>query len=279
MRFYRSITILALAVVCLSAAAASAQTKRRTKAPAKKAIVATPAATTDAQPAEPVVVKTEPKKNERPTAGEGGPGKGTNGPVKTANDPTYFYEFSQRDFLISKIVIEHDEAGSGKITFTKKMFGDMVTDPLQVSPAVMDRINVAYAALNFLDSTESYQYEKDYSHLGVMTFRLKKGERQRSSVFNYTTNKDAKVLADEYRKLGNQFVWMFDISVARENQPLEAPKLLDALDGMLKRNEISDPAQMLTLLKGMMDDERIPLIARNHAGKLVERIEKGRRRR
>jgi len=107
-----------------------------------------------------------------------------------------------------------------------------------------------------------------------MTFRLKKGEKQRTVVFNYTVNKDAKILADEYRKLGNQFIWIFDITVARENQPLEAPKILDSLDSLLRRNEMSDPAQLIPLLKGLMDDERVPLIARNHAGKLVERIEK-----
>ena len=39
-----------------------------------------------------------------------------------------------------------------------------------------------------------------------------------------------KLLADEYRKIGNQFIWMFDINVARENQPLEAPRIMDALD-------------------------------------------------
>ncbi|MEP6705719.1 MAG: hypothetical protein ABJB34_13010 [Acidobacteriota bacterium] len=219
-------------------------------------------------------MKSEPKKNERP-ASESGVSKGTSLP--NATEPTYFYEFSQPEFVISKIVIEHDEAGRGTITFTKRMFGDKVTDPLQVSAVALGRINNAFAALNFIDSTESYQYEKDYSHLGVMTFRLKKGEKQRTSVFNYTVNKEAKALADEYRKLGNQFIWMFDVSVARENQPLEAPKLLDALEGFLKRNEISDASQMLILLKGMKDDERIPLIARNHAGKLVERIESGKK--
>jgi hypothetical protein len=35
-----------------------------------------------------------------------------------------------------------------------------VTDPITVSPEVMTRINEAYATLNFLDSTENYQYEK-----------------------------------------------------------------------------------------------------------------------
>ena len=85
---------------------------------------------------------------------------------------------------------------------------------------------------------------------------------------------DAKNLADEYRRIGQQFVWIFDINVARENQPLEAPRLLDALDSMVERNEISDAAQMIPLLDELNNDERIPLIARNHAAKLVKQIEK-----
>ncbi|MEO8573677.1 MAG: hypothetical protein ABI481_06880 [Pyrinomonadaceae bacterium] len=270
MHLQRSIVSVLIAAVFLTLAAA-AQTKRGTKTVPKKPLVTSVAPTPSPSPDEPTVVKSEPKKNERP-ASESGMGKGTSVPKDF--EPTYFYEFSQPEFVISKIVIEHDEAGRGTITFTKKLFGDKVTDPLQVSPAALERINNAFAALNFIESTESYQYEKDYSHLGVSTFTLKKGEKQRTSVFNYTVNKDAKALSDEYRKLGNQFIWMFDITVARENQPLEAPKLLDALEGLLRRNEISDPSQMLPLLKGMKDDERIPLIARNHATKLVEKIEK-----
>lgn len=275
MRFYRSVSILILSVVCLTTAAVSAQTKRRTKATPKKPVVAAPAPSPSQSPVEAAVVKTEPKKNERPATSDS-TSKEANTPI--AGDPAYLFEFAQPDFMISKIVIRHDETGRGTITFTKKMFGDTVTDPVQVSATALERINGAYAALNFLDSTQSYQYEKDYSHLGVMTFNLKKGEKQRTVVFNYTTNKDAKVLADEYRKLGNQFIWIFDITVARENQPLEAPKLLDSLDSLLKRNEMSDPAQMIPLLKGLMDDERVPLIARNHAGKLVERIENGKKK-
>jgi hypothetical protein len=213
------------------------------------------------------------KRNERP-AGNGGVEKS----IKAANEPTYFYEFAQPDFVIRKIVIEHDDRGSGKITFTKKLFSDSATDPLQVSPTAMDRINAAYTALNFLDSNDIYQYEKDYSHLGVMTFRLKKGEKDRTAVFNYTTNKDAKALSDEYRKLGNQFIWIFDLSVARENQPLETPRLMDSLESFLKRDEMSDPTQLVPLLKSLIDDERVPLITRNHAAKLIEKIEKERKK-
>jgi uncharacterized protein (UPF0147 family) len=79
---------------------------------------------------------------------------------------------------------------------------------------------------------------------------------------------------DEYRRIGQQFVWIFDIGVARENQPLEAPRLMDALDSLIKRNEISDAAQMIPLLKELSNDERIPLIARNHATRIIKEIEK-----
>jgi hypothetical protein len=268
MSYLKSIIITAV-VVSASAGFVAAQKRTRTKAvPSKTVTTATPLP--NPTPVDPVPVKPETKRNERPTPDK----KPATSKSQALIDPTYFYEFSQPEFDIKKIVIEHDDSGRGTITFTKRMFGDTVTDPITVSPAALERINAAYLALNFIDSRESYQYEKDYSHLGVMTFKLKKGSQERTAVFNFTVNKDAKALADEYRKLANQFIWMFDISVARENQPLESPRLLDALDGLLRRNEISDPSQMMSLLNGMRDDERIPLIARNHAAKLVERIGK-----
>jgi hypothetical protein len=120
---------------------------------------------------------------------------------------------------------------------------------LQLSPATIERVKAIWRALNFLDSTENYQTVRDYSNLGAMKFTMKRDGRTREATFNWTDNKDAKSLADEYRKIGQQFVWVFDINVARENQPLDAPRLLDALDSLIKRKEISDAAQMIPLLK------------------------------
>jgi hypothetical protein len=222
------------------------------------------------------------KKNARPESeSQTPPTEQTNDKVKTDAHPAaadgksvYFYEFSKSDFFISKIYIEHDDHGKGKITFQKKDFAEPVTDPIQLSAAVLERIKTTWQALNFLDSTENYQYEKDFSNLGTMKFTMKKEGRQRAATFNWTDNKDAKTLADEYRRVGQQFIWIFDVTVARENQPLEAPKLLDSLDSLIRRNEISDAAQMIPLLNELSNDERIPLIARNHATKLIKQIEK-----
>lgn len=96
----------------------------------------------------------------------------------------------------------------------------------------------------------------------------------RETKFNWTQNQDAKTLADEYRKISNQYIWIFDINLARVNQPLESPKLMDMIDSYIRRNEVSDATQLIPFLKELGNDERIPLIARNHATRLIEKIGK-----
>ncbi len=250
-----------------------AQTKKR------DSVKKTPKPTATAQPDEKEVqpdVISEPKisgkKNERPT---GGNDKSSITAKSSAeNTPVYIYEFSQPNFTVSNISIELDENGKGNISFTKQSFSDSVSDPVNLSAESAEKLKTLWQNLNFLDSTENYQYEKDYSHLGNMKFTMKKGGRERTAAFNWTDNKDAKALADEYRKIANQYIWLFDFGVARENQPLETPRLMDSLDSLIRRNEINDVGQLIPYLKTLADDERIPLISRNHATRLVQQFEK-----
>jgi hypothetical protein len=60
--------------------------------------------------------------------------------------------------------------------------------------------------------------------------------------------------------------------VARENQPLNAPKLMEVMESLIKRNGLSDPEQLLPLLTELSTEERIPLIARNHALRIMKKI-------
>ncbi len=216
--------------------------------------------------------KTPTKKNERPSDEN----TAENSRIKAAkNPPVYFYEFSQPNFLVSKLFIEHNEDGTGKITFFEQNVEEPISDPIQLSAATLEKVKEIWNALNFLESNEVYQSaERDYGHLGNMTFKMKKDGRERIAKFNWTENKEAKALADAYRKIGNQFVWIFDVGVARENQPLETPRKMDALDSLIRRDEIADPEQMIPFLKELSNDEHIPLIARNHASRIVQQIEK-----
>jgi len=260
--------IILMTFICLLifAAFGIGQTAKRNARPA----VAKPAAT-------PQVVEPDPtptpsaKRNERP---QNTSEVGKNPSPQTTAKPNYIYEFDQPNFTVSHVTIEHDETGRGKITFMKRGLEEPDSDPLTLTQVTMDKIKAALTALSFLESTETYQTVRDYSHMGNVTFTYRKDGRERTVKYNWTENKDAKALMDEYRRISNQYVWQYDVAISRENQPLNAPSLMDELDGYLRRNEISDPPQMLPMLKELSNDERIPLIARNHAKRLVQKIEK-----
>ena len=250
-----------LVLVFVFAGSADAQAKRNSRQQKPPEPASTP---------EPEPTPGKPKKNERP----GGEAKPIANTAKSVKEPLYRYEFTQPEFLVNRIVIEHDDTGRGSISFGKKSYSESIDEPIEISSATLDRLKASFTALNFLDSTENYQFERDFAHMGNVAITLKAAGRERTTKYNWTANKDAKALMDEYRRIANQFVWMFDFNLARENQPLETPKLVDSLDSLLKRNEIADPQQMLPFLQTVSNDERVPLIGRNHAGKLVKQIEK-----
>lgn len=285
-KFSKSILLILFFVLAFTV---SGQTKKRktVKKPDKTAvktetqITETPKSEAQAtQPEE--TVKTPGKRNARPnseTAPNENSGENAGTSARSAkvikNKPTYFYQFDQPNFLTSHIYIEHDENGKGKISFRKKDLDEEFTDPVQLSPATLEKLKTHWSALNFLESTEEYQSkERNYVHLGTMKIGMGIDDYERFAEFNWTENADAKALADEYRKIANQYVWIFDVTVARENQPLEAPRVVKSLESYLKRSEISDPAQLIPFLKQLSEDERIPLIARNNAERMIKDIEK-----
>jgi hypothetical protein len=186
----------------------------------------------------------------------------------------YSYEFSQPKFYIKHIVLEHDVNGRGTVTFERLNEDTPVTEPIALSADALARINAAWQALQFLDSSTDYQSNKQFPHLGTMRIGMERGEQKRVAEFNWTNNPNAETLVNEYRKVADQAIWIFDIALARENQPLNAPKLMEAMESMLKRNAVSDPRQLVKLLQEISTDEHVPLIARNHALRLIKQIQK-----
>ena len=196
------------------------------------------------------------------------------GRTAPAEDATYSYEFEKSDFLIRRIVITHDDAGHGEISFERQGDIEPIVEPLDLSESARARILALWHNLRFLDSSVNYQADREFPQLGTMRLRMRRGTRTRVAEFNWTKDADARALADEYRKAGNQAIFVFDVSVARQNQPLDSPKLLDRLDSYLKRGELSDPQQLVPLLREIKTDERFPLMARNHAARILKKLEK-----
>lgn len=195
-------------------------------------------------------------------------------PTVTGAPVKYTYEFTQPKFFVKHIVVEHDGAGHGKITFERLNEDVPVEESLEVSATALARISGYWSALKFLDSETNYQASQDFSHLGTMRIGMEQGGRKRVAEFNWTHDGNAEKLINEYRRLADQAILVFDISLARENQPLNAPKLMELMESLLKRNGLSDPKQLLPLLKDVSTDEHVPLIARNHALRLIKQIQK-----
>jgi len=213
------------------------------------------------------------KRNDRP------PETGATTPPRQENkkppDPTrYSWEFTKPEFLVSHIVIEHDASGRGKITFEHRGEATPIVEPIELSIRALGRVLGLWSDLQFLDSSEDYQAAKNFAHLGVYHLRMDDGQRKRTAEFNWSDNRQAWALTNEYRRVSNQAILVFDLKLAREMQPLNAPGLMNEMEGDLARGDLSDPYQLVPLLKDLRSDERIPLIARNHADRLLKKIEK-----
>jgi len=194
--------------------------------------------------------------------------------AERATAAKFVYEFTQPEFYVRHITIEHDADGRGRITFERLRQDSPIVEPLEFSPTTLARISGLWRSLNFLDSSEDYQSDRQFPHLGKMRLTMDQDGRKRAVEFNWTKHADAFALITEYRRVADQAILVFDISVARETQPLNGPKLMDELELQLKRKGLADPKQLLPLLKDITTDEHLPLMARNHAARLIKKIEK-----
>jgi hypothetical protein len=194
---------------------------------------------------------------------------------KKPPDPTrYSYEFAKAEFLISHVMIEHDALGRGKITFERRGEETPIVEPIELSISALGRVLGLWTELHFLDSSENYQTPKSFAHLGTYKLHMDDGQRRRTAEFNWSNNKEAWSLTNEYRRLTDQTILIFNLKLAREMQPLNAPQLLNEIETLLVRDGLSDPHQLVPLLKELRTDEHIPLIARNHADRILKKIEK-----
>lgn len=275
----KAILQLAIAALLISGAAicASAQSGQSVKRNSKET---TPAAaqgkseqSTDRQQQQPVPPHASEgavKQNSR----ESVPVSAATAMNAPADKTRYSYEFTQPEFYLRHILIYHDENGLGQISFERKGDDAAIVDPVSLSPAALARVKALWEELRFWESDAVYQSEREMPHLGTMQLGMVREGRTKIAAFNWTQNTNAFALVNEYRRVADQALFVFNITLARENQPLEAPKLMDDLSKLHKRNGLSDPRQLLPLLRELATDERIPLIARNHAGRLIKQIEK-----
>jgi hypothetical protein len=230
----------------------------------------------------PAVQQVQPKKvSQRPEEGKGTeevPASVRAGvPAKPKEDPNaahYVYEFKQPDFFVYFIRIEHDDKGRGQIHFERRSDTEQITEPFELSAAALARVRAHWEALGFLDSQANYQGERTYPSMGQTRLTMRRGGRERTADFNYSQNENAQGLSNEYRKASEQSVLVFELQIARESQPLETPKLINKLDSLIDRDYLSDRQQLVPLIRELTEDERVPLVGRNQAARILKKLAK-----
>jgi len=186
----------------------------------------------------------------------------------------FYYLFENERFTTPVQEIEFDSQGRGKFRFKRKD-ADEIVNPLVLSASLFAQIQSLFNEMNFLASNEEYQHKKDFSHLGTVTISLARGGKERTVKFNYTTNQPLNQLRDIFQNITTQETRFFEIETVLANDPISTPAQLRLLEGELHSKRIADPQRFVPILQGMKLDESIPLIARNHADRLLQMIKKG----
>ncbi|MFL6254319.1 MAG: hypothetical protein ACJ74T_04800 [Pyrinomonadaceae bacterium] len=230
----------------------------------------------------PAVEQVQPKKvSQRPEDAKGSeevPASVRAGlPAKPKEDPNaahYVYEFKQPDFFVYFVHIEHDDKGHGQIRFERRSDTEQITEPFELSTAALARVRAHWEALGFLDSQANYQGERTYPSMGQTKLTMRRSGRERTTEFNYSQNENAQGLSQEYRKASEQSILVFELQIARESQPLDTPKLINKLDTLIDRDYLSDRQQLVPLIRELTEDERVPLVGRNQAARILKKLEK-----
>lgn len=189
--------------------------------------------------------------------------------------PGYSFKFENPRFYIPLITIDLDSYGAGELKFRRGESDDVIAVAVKLQASTLARIGWLMDNVKFLESDAEYQGKKDFSHLGWISIGARQGGRERTVRFNWTTNPAIYELSEVFRGISTQEIDLFDIELARQHQPLDLPQRLEILENDLKLERVTEPSRLLTPLGEIVNDDTVPLIARNVARRITKNIEKG----
>ncbi|MEN3333431.1 MAG: hypothetical protein V7641_2796 [Blastocatellia bacterium] len=188
---------------------------------------------------------------------------------------SFNYKFENKRFYVPMMEIDLAADGAGELRFQRGESDDLLDHKFKLMPATMARIRQLFDTTRFLDSSDTYQADKDFSHLGWVTLLARQNGRERKVRFNYTQQPQISELADIFRGIATEEMHLFDIETSEQFQPLDLPRLLDAIENDLRLQRITEPERLLAKLQEVAVNPTQPLIARNHATRMVSDIKKG----
>jgi hypothetical protein len=199
----------------------------------------------------------------------------TNGPISYQVETVrYSYTFENEKFDPKFVEIKLIADGKAVLRYQKRDEPEVEQMDFTVTSQTLNRLKNLFDSVNFLNSQESYQANRDLANLGRITLQLEQGERHRRTSFNFTNNQMVMQIVTLFRGLETQQRRVTELTNARQFAPLDLPRLLKAVEEDLKRGRIAEPTQLSTLIDEIAKDDTLPLIARNLAQKILKNLAK-----
>ena len=183
---------------------------------------------------------------------------------------TYCHENTRGPFELQCVRL--DPNAKGEVTF-KRRDDETVKLGVQLSASARDRFITVLAAINYLESGETYESRRKVADLGRKRLTLETPEGTREATYNFSDLKPVMDLTAFFEALINQQTIIFDLENATQFERLSVPKRLDQIETELKSNRIGDPEGLIPLLEKIEADQRLVNYARVQAGKLKKQIE------
>jgi hypothetical protein len=183
---------------------------------------------------------------------------------------TFCRENSRGPFEMQCVQLDAGAKGEAKF---KRRGADLISAPLQLSPAARDRFIAVIGATDNLNGADKYESGRKVADLGKKTLTLVTPEGTKEATYNFSERKEVTELTAFFEALLNQQTIGFDLDNAIQFDRLSVPKRLDQIEVELKSNRIADPDGLVTLLEKIESDQRVMNYARDHAGKIKRQIQ------
>jgi hypothetical protein len=175
-------------------------------------------------------------------------------------------------FDIMRAELRFDQTTRGQFIFRRKSDEEDIKLELHILSGTIQRIDRYLTEAQFFTSHEEYQGDRNMSHLGTVTIRVRQGAKERQVSFNYTRLPAMQALAELFQHLVTQETRTFTIQLARQFEPLDLDRQLLALKREVKNGWVAEPARLLPLLEDLQADDGVLLMARRRAGEIAKLI-------
>jgi hypothetical protein len=186
---------------------------------------------------------------------------------------TYCHDHNRGPYEVQCIQLAADAQGEIKL---KRRDAEVVSRPLQLSPAGRERFLSVLAATNYLESPETFESGRKVADLGPKRLTIELPSGKREGTFNFSIRRDIVNLSAFFENLISQEAMAFDMSNAMQFDRLSIPKRLDQVESELKANRIADPERLIPMLEQIEADQKLMNYARNQAGKIRKQIQTNR---